>query len=752
MPSSQSAAPQFSQSNLSMPSQDVQQPVANSPSSSDPSLFLQAPPPPQYGAAFMPNFGPNPEGTRKSSAVPSHKLPPSRSGVYLQQLANNAVTHTEFLRDYSSHQEAWAYAMAFANSKKAELEEEMKLAGNSYPNLDILPDTVQCNFTITVDHMFRWRVQVNPKENNTSVDINELQHSEKQPSARGPQSERQDTPAQIDSTKEVMKTKQELGQSPSASLANYSTSSPHVDDLQFGGDQATVDQNGLDQGPIHMPETSTWSPDHDGDTVADDDSLVGDITNHFEDVVGAALPGTVLEEALSVEPNTAGAEGDNQGASLLAGTKKPAVTEGLDSDAATPEDEKIDTGAPAAAKPQMTTVPAYFGLYVTSSKPPAPAVTYRLQVNTSLGQAESDMKLIASNELTKALSQGTEDDLHLDIEKSKIDLVNLVNGFRLCYEIFKGNFAEGKFQSEMELSGRVVDGESYTKRMFEEASAKHELIDVDAMSEAPIAANEQDELVETLGDGSKAIPSRKRTKSADTNLVSDIASEQPDSDHDTAVAPSSKKRKVESPRAGRIESHDKSTDRQQPTPIALRAPIKKRGREPQEPTLALAGPPAKKARGGSHEDAEGEVDDEIAGAHNATESPTEEVDDSNALYCRCKQPDNDGRQLIGCDGEQCPNNQWVHLECVPEVMEPPKDEGEEGVEKWYCPDCDPAAFQHVEENEYEMKKKVGKKRVATSEKGVAASKKTAEKKGGAGVQKTGGKKGGSAANRRKLIR
>ncbi|KAJ4356182.1 uncharacterized protein N0V89_004212 [Didymosphaeria variabile] len=735
MPSPQPVPPLL-QTSLSMPSQDVPQPVANGASSRDPSLLFQGRPP-QPDAALASNFGPKLEGTRKFSLMPSPESPPSRYGVCLQQMAGNAVTNTTCLRDYSSYQDAWADAKASANSKKAELEEQMKLAGNPCPDLDILPDTLRRNFTITVDYMFRWRYQVDPMKNDTSTKVIDLQQSEKQPSAPGPQSERQDTPAQVDSAEEIMKIKRELGRSPSASLANYPTLSPSVDFLQSGVVPANVNRKCSDNAPIQILDTSPRSPDHDGDTVADDDSLFGDITDHFEGA-DVALSEAVQLEAQSVELKEAVAEVDNQGGALPSVTKKRVPPRNNDLDAATTEESKADTEALIAPKPQMTSAPVYFGLYITLSKPPTPAVTYRIQLNTSLGQAESDMKLIASNELTKALAQGTQDDLHLDMEENKIDIVNLVNGSCLSYEIVKGDFTEGKFQSEMELSGRVVDEESHTKRMFEEASARHEQIDGDAMSEAPAIEGRQDESVETLADVSEATEAtlfRKRSRSPNQEPVSDNASEQPDSDQDTPFAPPFKNSKVQSRRAGRIESHDKSADRQQPTPIALHAPIKKRGREPEEPTSALAEPPSKKARRGSNDDI----------TVQATNAPTEEVEDPNALYCRCKQPDNDGRQLIGCDGEQCPNNQWVHLECVPEVTETPKDEGEEGVEKWYCPDCEPTAFEQVEESEYEKKMKVGKK-------GVATSKKATGKTGGAGVKKADGRKGGNATNKRKLIR
>ncbi|KAF9738105.1 hypothetical protein PMIN06_000472 [Paraphaeosphaeria minitans] len=320
------------------------------------------------------------------------------------------------------------------------------------------------------------------------------------------------------------------------------------------------------------------------------------------------------------------------------------------------EDVAFDYGTPS------------FGLYLTFTNPPVPAVTYRVQLNTSLAQAQSDMKLLVANELMNAQARGVAEELKLDIDVRKIEIDN-ENGALLSYEIVKGTFTEGLFTSIMERDGRVIDGESYTRNLLKKAV--------------------QETSIESPKDAS------------------------PEQDAPTSLA-------SESPRANRIESHLKTSKEQQPTPIALYSPIKKRGRDADDATP----PPSKKFRPASPE-------------------PTQDPADQEVIYCRCKQPD-DGTDMLGCDGEACINGGWVHIDCFPEIQSPPV--ADDGESMWHCPDCDPTAFEVV-------KKKTTKKGSAVKSGAVekkTTQKGTAVKKGAVEEKKKDGKKG-SAANKRKLI-
>ncbi|KAK7180057.1 hypothetical protein DPSP01_010724 [Paraphaeosphaeria sporulosa] len=322
-----------------------------------------------------------------------------------------------------------------------------------------------------------------------------------------------------------------------------------------------------------------------------------------------------------------------------------------------PEMEVADAHWSPLASPAETIAFEYgtpsFGLYLTLTNPPVPAVTYRVQLNTSLAQAQSDMTLLVTNELMKAQAHGIAEDLKFDIDVRKIDIVN-EKGAILSYEILQGTFTEGGSTSIMERDGRVIDGESYTRKMFEKAAQETSSI-----------------------------------KSPQDNSTELDAPSTPASD---------------SPRANRIESYHKTPEQQTPTPVALYSPIKKREPDADDTTS----PPSKKLRPTPPES-------------------TQEPAGQEEIFCRCKQPD-DGTDMLGCDGDACVNGGWVHKDCFLEIDSPPVADG--GESKWYCPDCDPAAFEPS----------TGKRK--GDKKGKAV------KKGG--VEKKKGK--GGAANRRNMSR
>ncbi|KAF2447312.1 hypothetical protein P171DRAFT_511544 [Karstenula rhodostoma CBS 690.94] len=741
---------------------------------------------------------------------------------------------------------AWKVAEASANAKKAELEEQAILAGYPSPYVMVLTDAFRSTFTIAVDHVFRWRYQVEKVQ--PDIDIIENRATPKQAfnanfrAEHEAQRKRQDTPAQANTTAEFMQRKHELVGSRSASLADCSTPAPE-DHGSFPQPNSTaINMSGVDEVSFEIPPEPTTS-DFEGDTVADDDSLFGDLMNQIPDTgvalpdvfseptdslfggninqiadTGAALPDVILEPAVTqhieLEPETAtGAEAEIQNSNATL----PVVPEDQTS---TQEAWSGDFEANNAIETPITSAPQInygtpcFGLYLTHTDPSGPAVTYRLQLNTSLGQADSDMKLIVTNEVVKAQAQGVAEDMKLEIDVHKLEIVNK-SGSRLSYEIAEGAFADGNFTSKMERDGRVIDGESYTRTMFENAvreterihrqgleSHKHaideakedlpetpntedfeetvvkspatqdgeETVSVisattDVLEPSADSPTTEDEESDADADGqetsvnppatddgeesdvsspSEAPPSRKRTRSPSEEVPATSPAQDQDASTEEAAptTPPSKKRKVESPRASRIESHDKTPEQQHPTPIALHSPIKKRGRESEESTTrrpsstAAEEPPSKKKRmtPTEHVDAATEESTQATAATPAADEPTEDTaipadELTDDIYCRCKQPD-DGTNMLGCDGAACRNNGWVHIGCFPEIEAPPVDDG--GESKWYCPDCDPAAF--------EPKKKVAKK-------GQAVTKGKAVKKGGVSKKKTS-----AAANKRRLIR
>lgn len=377
---------------------------------------------------------------------------------------------------------AWADAEASATAKKVELEEQAKRAGNPFPNLDVHSDELRRNFTVQVDYVFRWRYQV---EYITKVATNFQGNAQpyQQQAATGAPSRGQVMPSEQKRTENLMNVKQELAASPYARTNSYLTPAPEEDQLRSIAMAATAEQpsTGTFRVPIESHDNSFGSLDQGGDTIAESDSLIsGDDSllfgDNFERNEIAGSRADVSDEHST--PPQAFTEARRQ--IYIAGTsdsdivdsgatKEQAIPEGNRLEASPTPSEKADVDAPTISTPQIDHAPRRFGLYITLSHPPTPAVTYRIQINSSLGQAESDMKLIVGNELTKAKAQGTENDLGLEMGENTIKIVNK-NGSQLSYTVIEGVLINEKFESTMETSGSVIDGMSYTRKMFEEAT------------------------------------------------------------------------------------------------------------------------------------------------------------------------------------------------------------------------------------------------------------------------------------------
>lgn len=464
-----------------------------------------------------------------SSSTKLPEPPKPRSIVTLAKLSGGVPipAETSVQGVHVDHKTAWRAAEASANAKKAELEEQARLAGNPSPNVTIFSDAITSTFTIAVDYVFRWCYQVD----DVQADRVKIQQQAAEQEERHMQSfkavqsecetqhERQDTPAQTAAAAaEFMRIKQELGYSPPAAFADFMTSVPEDHGSRPQPNSTVFDLTGLDEisASFEIPPEPTTS-DFEGDTVADDDSLFGDNVvadddslfgdnamadddntvadddSLFGDITvginqvgdtGAASPEVTSEPALlqhlkpelELQP-TAGADVDIEdlpAAQPVVGDDQ-ATQQHVLSDAPGAIHADVQASVDQVFEPKMDYGTPCVGLYLTLTYPPAPAVTYRIQLNTALGQAQSDMKLIVTNELMKAQAQGIAEDLELQIDVCKTDIVNK-SGTRLSYEIVEGTFAEGRFTSSMELDGRVVDGESYTRKMFEKAMKETERI------------------------------------------------------------------------------------------------------------------------------------------------------------------------------------------------------------------------------------------------------------------------------------
>jgi hypothetical protein len=432
----------------------------------------------------------------ESDSPPVFPEPKPRHGVFSIKISggepDGGATHIE---THPSYNLAWDAAQAAAEAKKEELEEQAKLAGNPTPNVMVLTEALMSYYTVMVDGVFRWRYQVEPVKEDLEKIKEWKQQSMLQISSGPQQRKRQDTPAQANTSEAFMQGKRELGGSPSASLAGFSTSAPEDHGEPSKTHATTVGSIISDEELIEIPPEPTNS-DFEGETVADDESLpVQDIDevvsandSLFNESAGAladtsaALPGMTSEPALTqhLEPpteltaDTTTALKASDDASQAV-DHDPASSQKAQSDVTDASNADLPAEAPIATKLQIEYGPAHFGLYLTLTHPPAPAATYRIQLNTSLDQAQSDMKLIVTNEVAKARAQGVEDDMKLEMDVNKIDIVHK-NGSRLSYEIAEGAFADGTFSGEMERSGRVVDGESYTRAEFEKATRESERV------------------------------------------------------------------------------------------------------------------------------------------------------------------------------------------------------------------------------------------------------------------------------------
>ncbi|KAK3215152.1 hypothetical protein GRF29_19g2380472 [Pseudopithomyces chartarum] len=436
--------------------------------------------------------------------------------------------------------------------------------------------------------------------------------------------------------------------------------------------------------------------------------------------------------------------------------------------------EAAATSAPNAVpaeKAQQLDTSGRFGLYLTLKHPSSPSVTYLVQLNTSLGQAQSDMKVIATNEIDKDVAKDPEGLPHITFDDCEIDIAKN-QGAQLVYEIVKGSFVDGRFESHMEQSGRAT-GESYTKEMMKTEPAHQCPIKMatdmaDVASEVFEAVGNTssrgdgitiDEEIGFTADGKDI---REDSKSSTTTMTlaeqttavlqhdqdvhQAVETVMSDTEPDEAIEKSKDLQQGE-PQQEEMQQDDLHQEKpqqeelqqevsqqeelqqeEQQHPAQVASPSRKRSREPDndntdQPSTQDAtsvGPPRKKTKTVANESMNTAQDEEMT---DVAGNEAEDIEDPDAVYCRCREGD-DGSEMVGCDGEDCISGGWVHWRCIS------TKKGKPGVDmdSWLCPDCDPA-----------RKKKKGGAAYGWS--------KTAMAKGAAAKRK-----GGSAANKKRLVR
>ncbi|KAF1978151.1 hypothetical protein BU23DRAFT_252512 [Bimuria novae-zelandiae CBS 107.79] len=620
-----------------------------------------------------------------SSSGHTDKTSP-RWALYYQELSVGRPVLEVKRGTYDSFEKAFDAAKTQAGTKMAELAIK-----NPHDDLDVYTDTNTCTYTISVASILRFRYLVEPAKTpvpsygrlGLGLGMGSLT-----PSSRG---------------KGIMKIKQEREASPPASVHQYPTPAP--EDVP-GPQNAAV---GTEDAPIEIPDHNAEG-NHPGDTEADDDSLFNGSLLNNEAVDSINHPATTPEVTQTAQdsstPTTHTQQDTNDGLSL-----SNADTEMMDSSdhPTTTSDATQGTDTPTATttptQPATAQGPTHFGIYITMSKPTAPEVTYRIQVNTSLGQAESDMKVIAGNEVDRAKSKGfmLPDDIHLKLTQTNIEIINKKEDMSLAYELVKGAFVDGRFQSDMEILGRAEEETFTAKKMKDmlppdvtQATVPESMVTEPTVFESTVAGPT----------GAEPAVAEPAVAEPEPDMTQPMVTEEPSPEPSVS---SSRKRSLSS------EADDVA-----PPPESIQSPSKKV---------------------------------KLSSANNTETTPADasDAEDDDALYCRCKQ-DDDGSDMVGCDGETCPNNGWVHWGCISTKLGKPGDD----VESWLCPDCDRSKGKKV----YGWKKTAISKGAAAKKaagtKGVAAKEGVTQKKGGAvkdgGVKKKVAAKKGSAASRRKLIR
>ena len=334
------------------------------------------------------------------------------------------------------------------------------------------------------------------------------------------------------------------------------------------------------------------------------------------------------------------------------------------------------THAEPTEKAQQYVSSGRFGLYLTIARPPSVPVTYLVHLNTSLGQAQSDMKVIATNEIKKDIAENVNSLPHITFNDHEVD-IEKNEGAQLVYEIVEGSFVDGRFQSHMEQSGRAT-GESYTKEMMKaEPTYQHQS---QATIGTPDAAGYATDIqsVREQSQDLAIIPSTEHTEAVSYN------------EQDVHHAGEIVMNDADSPTVIKIED-----EQQHPNQVTTRSRSRKRTREPEnEITTRTRGarkaaseqPPRKKAKTVIKQDSADEDDEmmDVPNNNNNNNKVDGATEDPNAVYCRCKEGD-DGTDMVGCDGEECPSGGWVHWRCISTKKGKPG----EGEESWLCPDCDP---------------------------------------------------------------
>ncbi|KAJ4298077.1 hypothetical protein N0V90_005976 [Kalmusia sp. IMI 367209] len=267
-----------------------------------------------------------------------------------------------------------------------------------------------------------------------------------------------------------------------------------------------------------------------------------------------------------------------------------------------------------------------FGLYMTKYSP-APSPTHRISLHSSLGEAESNMIIAATGEAKRH----ERSDVRCSIGVRTIDVFNSKNGTWIGYKVYRGRISDGKFQTYEERPHVAAVEEKNPLRL----------------EGGPVSAANQESAI--VASSSPNIFPRGKHKAIDgTETEAENQDRQDGIEHGISAgsngekraptATSSRKRKVsEANHDG--EEDGESIDRKQAeaTPVTKKLKKSATSRKSKEP-----------------------------------------------VYCRCKQPDGDGRMLVQCEAPRCPNNGWVHLGCMG-MTEAPPDNGAE----WHCADCEP---------------------------------------------------------------
>ena len=275
--------------------------------------------------------------------------------------------------------------------------------------------------------------------------------------------------------------------------------------------------------------------------------------------------------------------------------------------------------------------PARFAVVMTKFSPVQTQVL--LQVSTSPEEAEHYAKLCATSEMQRQTPNANS--IRFERGMKTVQLLNSHNTPFISYDVYEGRMINGRFEpdEQLVLSSARLDDINKSSQVLHTTKAAQE-------SQNDIAAGKREQTTHLMATEPHQNTQLNTGVTQQQDAAASVVSEVYNPDNSGSLRSTKRKREAE-------DQESKATH--------TRHNVKrKKTAQPKEEIKS-------KTRG------------------KGSKKALEPAASNEELYCACKKPD-DGTKMVGCDGENCSNNGWVHLACQGLTTYPTS-------KTWMCLDC-----------------------------------------------------------------